>query len=170
MTTQDSAAAKTLHDFSIPGLMGGTIRMSDFRGRPVLLVNTATQCGFTPQLHALEALWQEQQAKGGGVQIIGVPSADFGNQEYDQADKTSQVCTINYGVTFPLAAKQAVKRKSGQSDLYDWASSQAGWLGHPRWNFHKFLFDGDGNLVDWFAPFTKPDSKKLQAALDAVSS
>jgi glutathione peroxidase len=163
MTT--SANSQSLHDFSLTGIDGKPMPMEQFKGKAVLVVNTASECGFTPQYENLEALWQRYKDKG--LMVVGVPSNDFGAQEPGQATEIAQFCKINYGVTFPLADKTVVKGTDAHP-LYQWAGEKAGMMGRPKWNFHKYLFAKDGTFVDWFSTQAKPDGPKITKAVEAA--
>jgi len=165
MATTAHAADKSLYDFTLTGLDGKPLPMAQFKGHPVLLVNTASECGFTPQYEGLEKLWEGYKAKG--LIVVGVPSNDFGGQEPLKGAEIATFCKKNYGVTFPLADKTVVSG-SGADPLYVWAGSQAGFLGKPKWNFHKYLFDGQGKFVNWYASTTEPTSKTIVAAVDGL--
>ncbi|KIL99238.1 Glutathione peroxidase family protein [Paramagnetospirillum magnetotacticum MS-1] len=147
----------------LPAIAGGQVPADAFKGKVVLVVNTASQCGFTPQYQGLEALWREY--RGRGLVVLGVPSNDFGAQEPGSNPEVASFCEINYGVDFPLLEKQVVTG-TGAHPFYRWAAERTGALGVPRWNFHKILVGRDGQLVDWFASTTAPDSARLRAAID----
>jgi glutathione peroxidase len=157
------AEPQSLHDFTLIGIDGKPMPMAQFKGKVVLLVNTASQCGFTPQYEGLEALYKAR--KDQGLVIVGVPSNDFGGQEPGSDAEVAQFCKLNFGVTFPLSDKSVVSG-SDAIPVYKWASAEAGFLGKPKWNFHKFLFGKDGKFVDWFASSTTPESSKLTSAVD----
>jgi glutathione peroxidase len=157
------AHALSLHDFTLTGIDGKPMALLQFEGSAVLLVNTASECGFTGQYDGLEKLWEAYKDKG--LVIVGVPSNDFGGQEPGKAEEIATFCKLNYGVTFPLADKSVVKGKAA-IPVYVWAGSQAGMLGSPKWNFHKYLFGRDGQFIDWFSSPTEPMSKKLTAAVE----
>jgi glutathione peroxidase len=159
------AHAKTLHDFSITGIDGKPMDLKQFSGKAVLLVNTASECGFTPQYEGLEKLWESYKDKG--LVVLGVPSNDFGGQEPGKAEEIASFCKLNYGVTFPLADKAVVKGKDA-IPVYAWAGEEAGMLGRPKWNFHKYLFGKDGSFVNWYASTTEPESDKITNAIDAA--
>ena len=149
---------KSLFDFNLTGLDGKPLPLAQFKGHPVLLVNTASECGFTPQYDGLEKLWENYKDKG--LVIIGVPSNDFGGQEPGKAaTKLPPSAGRTIGVTFPLADKSVVSGAEA-IPVYKWASEQAGFLGKPSWNFHKYLFGKDGQFLDWFASSTEPESAK----------
>jgi glutathione peroxidase len=157
-----AAAATSLHDFTLNGIDGKPMALDQFKGKAVLLVNTASECGYTGQYEGLEALYLEQKDKG--LVIIGVPSNDFGGQEPGKSAEIATFCKLNYGVTFPLADKTIVKGKNAHP-VYAWAAGEAGVLGSPKWNFHKYLFGRDGTFIDWFSTPTEPTSAKVKAAV-----
>jgi glutathione peroxidase len=159
------AAEPTLYDFTLTGLDGKPMPLSQFKGKVVLLVNTASQCGYTPQYEGLEAVWEANKDKG--LVIVGVPSNDFGGQEPGSNTEIATFCKLNYGVTFPLTDKSVVKGADA-IPVYKWAGDQAGFLGRPSWNFHKYLFGRDGKFIDWFSTATKPDGPKIGKALAAA--
>ncbi len=137
----------------LPGLDGAALSADLFKDKVVLVVNTASQCGFTPQYQGLQRLWQDYRDQG--LVVLGVPSNDFGGQEPGSSHDVASFCEINYGVTFPLLDKQHVTGPNAHP-LYQWANGQAGALGAPRWNFHKYLIGRDGRLRDWFASTRPP--------------
>lgn len=155
--------AVNLHHFTLKGIDGTPMPLKQFEGKAVLMVNTASECGYTGQYDGLEALWLAHKEQG--LVIIGVPSNDFGAQEPGGAEEIATFCKKNYGVTFPLSDKTVVKG-SDVHPVYAWASGQAGMLGAPKWNFHKFLFGRDGKFIDWFATTSKPDAKKIKTAIE----
>ena len=153
----------SLHDFALTGIDGKSMPFSQFAGRVVLLVNTASECGYTPQYQGLEKLWLDYKDKG--LVVVGVPCNDFGGQEPGEASEIATFCEVNYGVTFPLSAKTVVSGNAADP-LYVWAGDKAGMLGKPNWNFHKYLFGRDGGFIDWFSTPTKPESAKIVAAIE----
>ena len=157
-------AEPTAHDFVFENIEGGELRLADYAGKAILLTNTASMCGFTPQYEALQALWEEYEPRG--LVVIGVPSRDFGGQEYGSSAKIKQFCEINYGIDFPMTEAVKVKGEDAHP-YYDWVREQ-GRMMVPRWNFHKHLIDADGRIVDWFASTTAPDSRKVKAAIEAI--
>ncbi|NVK18411.1 MAG: glutathione peroxidase [Methylocystaceae bacterium] len=158
-------AAQTAHDFSFDTIEGTPLNLSDYKGHVVLVVNTASECGFTPQYKGLQALWEAYKDKG--LVVLGVPSNDFGGQEPGQADEIKQFCEVNYGVDFPLTDKTVVKGDQAHP-FYKWARQELGFMAAPKWNFHKYLIDQNGQLVDWFATTTKPQSDKITKKLDRL--
>lgn len=147
----------------LPAISGGQVEAQTLKGKVVLVVNTASQCGFTPQYQGLEGLWRDYRDRG--LVVLGVPSNDFGSQEPGSNAEVASFCEINYGVDFPLLEKQVVTG-SAAHPFYRWAAERTGPLGVPRWNFHKILVGRDGRLVDWFASTTAPDAARLRAAID----
>ena len=157
-----AAAASTAHDFSFTSIDGGDLPLETYRGKVVLLVNTASMCGFTSQYEGLQSLWTEYKEEG--LVVLGVPSDDFGGQELDDAKQVKEFCTVNYGIDFPMADIVHVKG-SNAHPYYKWIADAHGGLAVPRWNFHKHLIDGNGALIDWFASTTGPKSARLRKAI-----
>lgn len=145
------------YSFSAESLNGQPVSMADYSGKLVLVVNTASQCGFTPQYAGLETLYQSY--KDQGLVILGFPCNQFGSQEPGDADEIAQTCHINYGVTFPMFAKVNVNG-SDAHPLFQWLTDAApGLLGNAiKWNFTKFLIGRDGEAITRFAPITKPEA------------
>ena len=158
-----SGTKTTAYDFTFTTLSGKPLPLSDFTGQPLLIVNTASKCGFTPQYKELEAIWREHGDDG--LVVLGVPSNDFANQEPGNADEIASFCEINFGVDFPLTGKEHVKGPDAHP-LFKWLGEQGGFLARPRWNFYKYVIGRDGKLVDWFASTTKPDAPKVKKALE----
>lgn len=155
----------SIYDFTLETLQGQPLPLKQFEGRPMVIVNTASKCGFTPQYKGLQKLWDAQKDKG--LVVIGVPSNDFGGQEPGNAGEIEQFCEINFGVNFPLSAKAVVKGKDAHP-LFKWLSAQGGFLSKPRWNFYKYLVGRDGRLSTWFASTTSPDAPKFQKAVERL--
>ena len=155
----------TAHDFTLPSIGGGDIRLKDFAGEAVLLVNTASACGFTPQYKDLEALWRER--KGKGVVVLGVPSNDFGAQEPGTEAQIQDFCERNFAVTFPMTAKQTVIGAKAHP-LYRWIAGELGEGAAPKWNFHKYLIGPDGELAGAWPSKVAPRAPELMKAIDAA--
>lgn len=153
---------KTAFDFEFNSLRGKPMPLSAFAGNPLLIVNTASKCGFTPQYAGLEAIYRKHKADG--LVVLGVPSNDFANQEPGNSGEIEQFCEINFGVDFPLTEKVHVKGADAHP-LFQWIGAQGGFLSKPRWNFYKYLIGRDGKLVNWFASVTTPESSKFQSAI-----
>jgi len=159
------ASAQTAHDFTFTSITGEPLALQSFEGKLVLVVNTASQCGFTGQYEGLQKLWETYMDQG--LVILGVPSNDFGAQEPGSHETIKDFCELNYGVTFPLSEKTTVKGKNAHA-FYAWARQEKGMLAAPKWNFHKYLIDKNGTLVDWFATPTKPLSKKITTRIESL--
>ncbi len=158
------AAMRDVYGFSFTGIDGtSAIPLKQYEGKAILLVNTASRCGFTSQYKGLEALWQRYRARG--LVVIGVPSNDFGAQEPGTGEEIQRFCEMNYGVSFPLTEKASVSGKSAHP-FYQYARDTLGWVAAPKWNFHKYLVNADGELVEWFASTTGPESEKLVRAIE----
>ncbi|MGZ5871585.1 MAG: glutathione peroxidase [Bradyrhizobium sp.] len=151
----------TAYAFSFPALAGGEIRLADYAGHPVLVVNTASLCGFTPQYAGLQQLWIEFHDRG--LMVIGVPSNDFGAQEPGGAAEIAQTAQNQFGVTFPMAAK-AVVRGANAHPFYKWAAN-ARPNDVPRWNFHKYLIGRDGYIADIFPESVEPLDTRVKTAI-----
>ena len=159
------AADPTAHDFVFTGIDGQELPLGQFAGKAVLVVNTASFCGFTRQYEGLQALWERYRERG--LVVLGVPSNDFGGQEPNTEDRIQDFCSVRFNVTFPMTSKVRVVG-AGAHPFYAWAQQQVGFIGAPKWNFHKYLIGPDGRLLDWFSSMTKPDSGKLVRAIEAT--
>jgi glutathione peroxidase len=144
---------------------GEVIRLSDYRGKVLLIVNTASQCGFTPQYAGLQQLHERFAAQG--LVVLGVPSDDFGGQELDDDAAVDSFTKEKFSVTFQLTSISKVSG-SNRHPFYAWASEKAGFLGAAKWNFHKYLIDQDGNFVASYSSFTKPTSNKVVSKIEAL--
>ncbi|MDC2966223.1 glutathione peroxidase [Alphaproteobacteria bacterium] len=156
-STKSMSSDKSFHDFSIESISGGDISLSDYKNKVVLLVNTASQCGFTPQYAGLQKIYDRY--KDDGFVVLGVPSDDF-NQELSSDDDVKKFCEIRYGVNFPLTSIQKIKGDSAHP-LYKWISGNTSVIGQPRWNFHKYLISKEGQVLNWFSSMTSPTSDGL---------
>ncbi|WP_379875379.1 glutathione peroxidase [Lacibacterium aquatile] len=157
--------AGSAHDFSFKTIDGQPMPLAQYKGKAVLVVNTASQCGFTKQYDGLQALYEKYKDKG--LIVLGVPSNDFGGQEPGTAEEIKDFCETNFSVDFPLADKQVVSGDDAHP-FYKWAGEQVGVAGRPRWNFHKYLIAPDGHLADWFSTVTDPGSDKVTAAVEKL--
>ena len=156
----------SVYDFSANSLDGKPVALRDYAGKVLLVVNTASKCGFTPQYEGLEALYKQYQDKG--LTVLGFPCNQFGAQEPGNAEEIGSFCQKNYGVSFPMFEKIDVNG-DGAHPLYRWLKSSAkGLLGSEaiKWNFTKFLIDREGKVIDRFAPTTKPED--LKANVEAL--
>lgn len=161
---QPGTPAADIYSFQVPGLLGDTIDFSEFKGKKILIVNTASECGYTPQYEGLEKLHQQFQDQ---LVIVGFPSNDFGGQEPGTAQEIAAFCEKNYGVSFLMAAKVKIKGKAA-APIYSWLREQGEALSCPstvRWNFHKFLLDEEGQLIACYPSKTEPLSPEILDAL-----
>lgn len=163
---QDRARRTSMsaHDFEFVAIDGDPLPVRAWTGKPVLVVNTASFCGYTPQYAGLEALWRAYKDRG--LVLLGVPSNDFGGQEPGSAAEIKAFCET-YDVSFPLSRKERVTGGEAHP-FYRWIAAELGDAGVPRWNFHKYLVDGEGLLVGaWPSPVT-PESAELRSAIESV--
>jgi len=154
----------TLQDFDAQTITGQTVKLSDYQGKVVLVVNTASKCGFTPQFDGLEKLWKEYESKG--LVVLGFPCNQFGGQDPGANEEIASFCQLNYGVSFPMMAKVDVNGAQAHP-LYQWLVKQApGILGTTsfKWNFTKFLIGKQGQVLGRYAPTDTP--KGLKADID----
>ena len=153
---------RSFFDLKTNALDGHAVDLGTYRGKVILVVNTASQCGYTPQYEGLEKLYAD--LKGQGLVVLGFPSNDFGGQEPGSADEIKKFCTLKYHVDFPLFEK--VKTKGpGQSPIYAFLTSGHG---EPQWNFHKYLVGKDGKVRKEFPSSVKPESAELRDAIAAA--
>jgi len=157
----------SIYDFTAKTLTGKDVSLGDYKGQVLLIVNTASKCGFTPQYEGLEKLYEELHSKG--LTVLGFPCNQFGAQEPGSAEEIQTFCATNYGVTFPMSAKLEVNG-AGRHPLYAWLTDPAnGHSGDIQWNFEKFLIGRDGRVLKRYPPETKPqDSGLLQDIADAL--
>ena len=158
-------AQQTVFDFTLTTLQGQPLDLRQFAGKPLVIVNTASKCGFTPQYEGLQALWSHHREQG--LTIIGVPSNDFARQEPGSDTEIGAFCSRNYGVSFPMTEKLHV-RGPEMHPLFGWLGQQGGALSKPRWNFFKYVIGRDGRLATWFSSVTTPDNKRFRSAVDRV--
>jgi glutathione peroxidase len=158
---QQAMSRITAYAFSFPGLAGGDIRLGDHAGHPLLIVNTASLCGYTPQIAGLQELWSEFRERG--LLIVGVPSNDFGNQEPGSAADIGDTAHKQYGATFPMAAKAVVKGPNAHP-FYKWALQERP-KEPPRWNFHKYLIGRDGYIAAVFSETVEPLDTRIKTAI-----
>ena len=147
--------------FSFPALSGDNIRLEAFTGKPLLVVNTASLCGYTPQYAGLQELWSEFRERG--LTVIGVPSNDFGGQEPGGSSEISETAHHQYGVTFPITAKAVVVGAKAHP-FYKWAA-EARPRDVPRWNFHKYLIGRDGYIAEVFPSAVEPADTRIRTAV-----
>jgi glutathione peroxidase len=164
--SQPGESPRGAHDFSFTDIDGAPLPLSQFRGRPVLVVNTASRCGFTGQYAGLQALWERY--RDAGLVVLGVPSDEF-NQELASDAEVKSFCELNYGVDFPLTTITSIKGNDAHP-FYAWAERVMGARMAPRWNFHKYLIDGEGRLVGSFATSVSPTSSSITNAVEQALS
>ncbi len=155
----------SIYDIEVKKTDGSTYKLEEYEGRPMLIVNTASKCGFASQFDGLEKLYQDH--KDEGLVVLGFPSNQFGNQEPGSAEEAEESCRLNYGVTFPMHEKIEVNGEN-QHPLYEHLKSSKKGLftDNIKWNFTKFLVDKNGEVVERFSPKTKPES--IEKDLDEV--
>ena len=155
---------KVFYDFKIEGISGEIINLSDYKNKVVLIVNTASYCGFTKQYDELQELWDLYKSKG--LIVLGVPSNSF-NQEKQSNSKVKEFCEVNFNINFPLTTITDVKGEKAH-ELFKWAKENHGKSAIPKWNFHKILINKQGKVEDTFASFTKPMSKKIINKIEEI--
>jgi glutathione peroxidase len=151
-----ASAQNSLYDLSFTDIEGNEVSLEQFKGKKILFVNTASECGFTKQYEELQALHQKF---GDKVAVIGFPCDQFGGQEPGSEEEIQSFCKKNYGVTFLMSSKIEVKGEE-QHEIYEWLTKEAGDV-TVKWNFEKFIVDEDGNFVEHFRSMTKPMDQKV---------
>ena len=159
-----AAAAEGAHAFAFTSIEGGALPLESFAGKAVLVVNTASRCGFTRQYGDLQAVWERFRDRG--LIVLGVPSNDFGGQEPGSEAEIKAFCEVNFSVDFPMTEKVRVTGAEAHP-FYRWARTTLGAPAAPRWNFHKYLVAPDGRLVGWFPTQTRPDAEAVIQAIEA---
>ena len=152
------------YKYNFKSINGELIKLNDFSGKPIMIVNTASLCGFTNQYADIQKLHEKYEDKG--LVILAVPSNDYGNQELSTNKKVKEFCLTNFGTTFLLTEITKIKGENGH-DFFKWVKKEAGFLAFPKWNFYKYLINKNGELVSWFASTTKPDSEKIIKQIEA---
>ena len=170
MTTNLASANNTAgsdnnaYNYSFFTLIGhNPMPLAAYRGKVLLIVNVASKCGFTPQYASLEKLYEKYKDRG--LVILGVPSNDFGSQEPGTDQEIAHFCQINYGVSFPMTAKEVVSGKNAHP-FYIWAKQKLGLSTAAKWNFHKYLINRNGDLIDYFYSTTSPDAARFIRAVE----
>tara|TARA_B100001778_G_scaffold329400_1_gene330303 strand:- start:681 stop:1193 length:513 start_codon:yes stop_codon:yes gene_type:complete len=157
--------SKTLFDFKIDSINGDELNLSIYKGKTVLIVNVASNCGFTKQYDDLQNLYDIYSKKG--LVILGIPSNQFGNQEPGSEDEIKDFCKTNFNITFPMTSKYDVKGENAHP-IFLWAKKSFGNSTVPKWNFHKILVNKHGKIVDTFASFTNPKSNKIIKKIEDI--
>ena len=155
---------KIFYDFNIESISGETIDLNQYRDKVILIVNTASYCGFTKQYDELQELWDLYKDKG--LIVIGVPSNSF-SQEKNNNEDVKKFCEVNFNISFPLTIITEVKGKNAH-EIFKWAKENHGKSAVPKWNFHKILINKEGKIEDTFASMTKPMSKKLIKIIENI--
>ena len=155
---------KIFHDLNIESVTGEIINFTEYKGKVVLIVNTASYCGFTKQYDELQELWDLYKEKG--LVVIGVPSNSF-NQEKKNDSDVKEFCEVNFNIDFPLSTITEVKGENAH-ELFKWAKENHGKSAIPKWNFHKILVNKEGKIEDTFTSFTKPTSDKIIKKIENI--
>lgn len=158
--------AKSIYDFELKGLDGKSVKLSDYKGKVLLLVNIASRCGQTPQLDTLEKLYEKYRDQG--FEVLAFPSNDFAGQMPEGGNAIQEFCSANFGVQFKIFAKGKVKGSDAQP-LYQYLAAETKQLlrnNYPMWNFQKYIVDRNGRVVDWFNPWKWPDSDKITETIE----
>ena len=155
---------KVFYDFKIESISGEIINLSEYKGKPVLIVNTASYCGFTKQYDEMQELWDLYKSKG--LIVLGVPSNSFNQEKKNNAD-VKKFCEVNFSINFPLTTITEVKGENAH-EIFLWAKNNYGKSAVPKWNFHKILINKEGKVEDTFASFTKPMSKKIINKIEEI--
>ena len=155
---------KIFYDFKINSISGDIIDLNDFKGKPVLVVNTASYCGFTKQYDDMQELWERYKDKG--LIVLGIPSNSF-NQEKKVNSEVKKFCEVNFNINFPLTEITDVKGDNAH-EIYKWAKENYGKSAVPKWNFYKILINKDGIIEDTYASLTNPTSKKITKKIESL--
>ena len=155
---------KVFFDYSIQSIEGETIDFSKYKNNVVLIVNTASYCGFTKQYNELQDLWDKYKSKG--LIVLGIPSNSF-NQEKKNNSKVKEFCEVNFNINFPLSTITEVKGENAH-ELFKWAKDNHGKSAIPKWNFHKILINKEGKIAETFSSFTNPMSKKITSKIENI--
>ena len=155
---------KIFYDFKIESITGETIDFNEYKNKVILIVNTASYCGFTKQYTDLQELWDKYKSRG--LIVLGVPSNSF-NQEKNNNSEVKEFCEVNFDINFPLSTITEVKGDKAH-DLFKWAKNNHGKSAIPKWNFHKILINKEGKVEDTFSSFTNPTSKKLVSKIENI--
>ena len=155
---------KILYDFKINSISSDIIDLNDFKGKPVLVVNTASYCGFTKQYDDMQELWERYKDKG--LIVLGIPSNSF-NQEKKVNSEVKKFCEVNFNINFPLTEITDVKGDNAH-EIYKWAKENYGKSAVPKWNFYKILINKEGKIEDTYASLTNPTSKKITKKIESL--
>ena len=153
------------YDFKLESITGEIINFNNYKGKTVLLVNVASNCGFTKQYSDLQNLWQKYKERD--LIVLGIPSNQFGGQEPGSNAEIKEFCETNFNINFPMSSKYDVKGENAH-EIYKWAKNVFGKAAIPKWNFHKILINKNGKIHDTYASFTNPMSKKIINELEKI--
>ena len=156
---------KLAYEFTFKDLDGSTLSLSEYKGKVIVVVNVASQCGFTKQYEDMQKVWQKYKEEG--VVMLGVPSNDFGKQEPGSNEDIKNFCEAKFGISFPMTEKVLVKG-SDAHPFYIWAQKNHGKSAIPKWNFHKIIIDKDGKVAETFSSITNPSSNKFIKVLEKL--
>ena len=154
---------KLAYDFQFKDLDGSALNLSEYKGKVIIIVNVASQCGFTKQYEDMQNIWEKYQSKG--IIMLGIPSNDFGKQEPGTSEEIKNFCEAKFGITFPMTEKVSVKGPESHP-FYIWARENHGKSAIPKWNFHKIIVGRNGKIDDTFASITNPSSEKFINAIE----
>ena len=160
-----SETKANIYKFNFISINGDVLNLDTFKGKPILIVNTASLCGFTNQYKDLEDLHLKYKSKG--LIVIGIPSNDFGSQELETNKKVKEFCETNFDVSFLLTGITKIKGQKGHP-FFKWVLNQNGLLSFPKWNFYKYLIDKNGNVHSWYTSMTNPKSKKITLSIEEL--
>ena len=155
---------KVFYDFQIESINGKIINFKEYENKVILLVNTASYCGFTKQYDDLQKLWDQYKSKG--LIVLGVPSNSF-NQEKKKNSEIKKFCEVNFNINFPLTTLTEVKGKNAH-EIFKWAKENHGKSAIPKWNFHKLLINKMGKIEETYSSLTKPNSKKIISRIESL--
>ena len=163
-TSSHAKYEKIFYDFKINSISGDIIDLSEFKGKPVLIVNTASYCGFTKQYEDMQKLWENYREKG--LIVLGIPSNSF-NQEKNNNNEVKDFCEVNFNINFPMTEITNVKGDNAH-EIYKWARENHGKSAVPKWNFYKILINKEGKVEDTYASLTNPTSKKIIKKIESL--
>ena len=163
-TSSQAEYEKIFFDFKINSISGDIIDLNEYKGKPVLVVNTASYCGFTKQYEDMQKLWENYREKG--LIVLGVPSNSF-NQEKNNNNEVKEFCEVNFNINFPITEITNVKGDDAH-EIFKWAKENHGKSAVPKWNFYKILINKEGKVEDTYASLTKPTSKKIIKKIESL--
>ena len=163
-TSSHAKYEKIFYDFKINSISGDIINLSEFKGKPVLIVNTASYCGFTKQYEDMQKLWENYRERG--LVVLGIPSNSF-NQEKNNNSEVKEFCEVNFNINFPMTEITNVKGDDAH-EIYKWAKENHGKSAVPKWNFYKILINKEGKVEDTYASLTNPTSKKIIKKIESL--